>query len=176
SDQELVDLQKSASDWHSRRARGILHKRSVNGKLKGETAKQLLEIFDKDKNTDFRLRAMWALHQIGGFSEKRLLDALGDKDEHVRGWAVQLLCEEMNPSKEAKAKFVQMAKQDPSPVVRLRLASSLQRIPTDEKWAIGANLLQHGEDSEDHNLPKMIWYGVEPLIEDDPARFLQMAH
>ncbi len=175
SDRELVGLQKSASDWHSRRARGILHKRATDGTLKKETAQELLEMFGKDSNIDFRLRAMWTLHQIGGFTEKRLLDALGDQDEHVRGWAVQFLCEDMNPSQEAKAKFIQMAKQDASPVVRLRLASSLQRISTDEKWAIAANLLQHAEDSEDHNLPKMIWYGVESLIEKDPARFLELA-
>src|SRR5690606_18029720 len=176
SDGGLVDLQKSASDWHSRRARGILHKRAVNGTLGKETSKALLDIFEKDKNSDFRLRALWALHQIGGISEARLVDALGDKDEHVRGWAIQLLVEDLNPSREAKAKFLQMAKQDPSPVVRLRLASALQRIPTDEKWGMGANLLQHTEDSEDHNLPKMIWYGVESLIEKDPVRFLELAH
>src|SRR5690606_13394668 len=68
------------------------------------------------------------------------------------------------------------ANHDASPVVRLRLASALQRISTDERWDIAANLLQHGEDAEDHNLPKMIWYGVEPLIEQDPARFLQLSN
>src|SRR5690606_38443727 len=107
SDQELVELQKSASDWHSRRARGILHKRAVKGKLKKETTDALIGIFDKDKNPGFRLRAMWSLHQIGGFDDKRLLQALGDKDVYVRAWAMQLMCEDLDPSKEAKAKFVQ---------------------------------------------------------------------
>jgi hypothetical protein len=36
--------------------------------------------------------------------------------------------------------------------------------------------LEHGEDQEDHNLPKMIWYGIEPLMEKDPARFLELAN
>src|SRR5690606_40714475 len=80
SDRELVDLQKSASDWHSRRARGILHKRAVNGTLTKDTEQGLLNIFDKDKNPDFRLRAMWTLHQIGGWSEQRLLDR---SEEHT---------------------------------------------------------------------------------------------
>src|SRR5690606_8244907 len=143
SDRELVDLQKSASDWHSRRARGILHKRAVNGKLKEGTTEDLLELFKSDQNPDFRLRALWALHQVGGFRERHLLEALDDRDEHVRGWAIQFLVEDMNPFQEAMVRFLQMAKQDPSPVVRLRLASALQRIPTDEKWGIGASLLQH---------------------------------
>lgn len=175
SDRDLVNLQKSNSDWHARRARGILQKRAVNGVLKKEAAADLFEIFNNDRNADFRLRAMWTLHQIGAFEERQLLQALNDKEEHVRGWAIQFLCEDMNASKEAKSKFIQMAKQDNSPVVRLYLASALQRISTDEKWDIAANLLEHGEDSEDHNLPKMIWYGVESLIEKDANRFLQLS-
>jgi len=176
SDLALVELQKSASDWHSRRARGILHKRAVNGTLKKETPNALFSIFDKEKNPDFRLRAMWTLHQIAGFDEKRLVQTLSDRDEHIRAWAIQLLCEDLDPSREAKAKFIQMSRQDASPVVRLYLAAALQRIPTDEKWVIASHLLEHGEDQEDHNLPKMIWYGIEPFLEKDPTRFLELAN
>ncbi|HLW18718.1 MAG TPA: PVC-type heme-binding CxxCH protein [Cyclobacteriaceae bacterium] len=176
SDQALVELQKSTSDWHSRRARGILHKRAVKGTLKKETTDALMIIFDSESRPDIRLRAMWSLHQVGGFDERRLLQALEDRDEHVRAWAIQLLCEDMDPSKEAKAKFIQMAKQDASAVVRLYLASALQRIPTEETWTIASNLLQHAEDREDHNLPKMIWYGIEPMMEKDPAKFLGLSN
>src|SRR5690606_31008893 len=140
-----------------RRARGILHKRAVNGALKKETTDGLMEIFDKDRNPDFRLRAMWTLQQLVGLAEKKLIQALAKRNVHVRAWAIQFLCEDLNPSKEAKAKFIQMSKQDASPVVRLYLASALQRIPSEEKWTIASHLLQHGEDQEDHNLPKMIW-------------------
>src|SRR5690606_4540597 len=84
SDLELVELQKSASDWHSTRATGILHTRAVNGALKKATSNALMELSDKDKNPDFRLKAMWALHQIGGFDENQLVQALGDRDEYVR--------------------------------------------------------------------------------------------
>src|SRR5690606_39709266 len=73
SDRDLVNLQKSNSDWHARRARGILQKRAVNGVLKKEAAADLFEIFNNDRNADFRLRAMWTLHQIGAFEERQLL-------------------------------------------------------------------------------------------------------
>ena len=175
SDLELVDLQTSSSDWHSRRARGILHKRAANGSLNKGTGNALKQIFKHSDHPDWRLRAMWSLHLVGGFSEKELLESLGDKDQHVRAWAIQLLCEDENPSGEALSKFSQMAKDDPSPVVRLYLAAALQRISSTHIWPIAANLLQHAGDAEDHNLPKMIWYGIEPLIASDPEKFMDLA-
>src|SRR5690606_10553210 len=42
------------------------------------------------------------------------------------------------------------------------------------KWAIAINLLQKKEDAEDHNLPKMIWYGIEPLIAENPSKFIAL--
>ena len=56
-----------------------------------------------------------------------------------------------------------MAKSDPSPVVRLYLASALQEIRLDERWEILAGLASHAEDAGDHNLPLMYWYAAEPL-------------
>lgn len=118
---------------------------------------------------------MWTLHQTGGFTEKELIQALSDQEPYVRAWAIQLLCEDMKPSAEAMAKFKSLAKSDPSPVVRLYLAAAVQRVPSVEKWEIVSSLLQHSEDDKDHNLPKMIWYGVEPLFAGNPDKFLALA-
>jgi len=175
SDAQLVALQTNPSDWHSRRARGILHKRAVNKKLQPETYTALKSIFLKDQNPDWRLRAMWSLHQTGGFSEKELTNSLSDKNPYIRAWAIQLLCEDMNPADAALAKFKIMAKEDPSPVVRLYLAAAVQRIPTAEKWELASSLLEHEGDEKDHNLPKMIWYGVEPLFAGNADKFLELA-
>ena len=56
------------------------------------------------------------------------MQALDDRDEYIRAWAVQLLCEDGTPSPMAVEKFSAMARDDRSPVVRLYLASALQRI------------------------------------------------
>ncbi|MCH6234277.1 PVC-type heme-binding CxxCH protein [Cognataquiflexum rubidum] len=176
SDKQLVSLQTNPSDWHARRARGILHKRKVNGKLQATTITELKAIFEKDKNPDWRLRAMWSLHLTGGFTEQQLIQALSDKDPHVRAWAIQLLCEDMKPSAAAVSKFRVMAKEDPSPVVRLYLASAIQRMSTADKWEIAGNLVLHGEDANDHNLPKLIWYSIEPLMAENPDRFLALSN
>lgn len=175
SDQELVSLQTSSSDWHSRRARGILQKRATQGSLKQDTQDLLKKMFADNKNPDHRLRAMWGVHLTGGFTEKELIQHLSDKDPHVRAWAIQLLCEDYNAPREALAKFTAMAKSDPSPVVRLNLANSLQRIGVEDQWSIAEALLKHKEDESDHNLPKMIWYGLEHLIEENPEKFVTLA-
>ena len=176
SDKQLVALQTSASDWHSRRARGILHKRAANGTLQSSVIQDLKKLFNESKNADWRLRAMWALHLTGGFNQAELIKSLSDKDQHVRSWAIQLLCEDLKAPQEAVEKFATMAEDDKSPVVRLYLASALQRINTKDKWVIASNLLKHAEDREDHNLPKMIWYGIESLIGEDPNKFLELSN
>ena len=68
-----------------------------------------------------------------------------------------------------------MASEDKSPVVRLYLASALQRVEMETRWKIAAELVKHGEDTEDHNLPKMIWFGLEPLVKENPRRALELA-
>ena len=174
-DQQLVALQSSASDWHARRARGILQKRAAKGSLQSGTIPDLKNLFQHTKNPDWRLRAMWALHITGGLTQADLIRSLSHEDEYVRSWAVQLLCEDMNPPQQAIDRFASMAGDDKSPVVRLYLAAALQRIGVKDKWLIAARLLEHGEDANDHNLPKMIWYGIESLMAEDPDRFLELS-
>ena len=64
---------------------------------------------------------------------------------------------------------------DQSPVVRLALASALPSLPDEERWRIAEALAMHGEDADDRFLPKMIWYGIAPLVEKDPARAFALA-
>jgi putative membrane-bound dehydrogenase-like protein len=175
TDQQLVELQTSKSDWHARRARVILQNRAAKGQLGAKTDDQLRKIFRSQNNPDYRLRALWALHVTGGVPENQLEEVLNDKDEHVRAWAIQLLCEDRSPSKEARVKFIRMAREDPSPVVRLYLASALQRLDPADRWPIVGELAMHGEDAGDHNLPKMIWFGLEPLVAENPRRALDLA-
>jgi putative membrane-bound dehydrogenase domain len=174
SDERLVQLQTSKSDWHARRARLILQHRAASGQLQAGTHAQLKKLFNETNNADWRLRAMWALHITNGWTVNELNALLNDKDEYVRAWAIQLLCEDFNPPAEAVSTFTQMAKSDASPVVRLYLAAALQRIDEDSRWPVAAELVKHAQDSADHNIPKMIWLGIEPLVKKDPTRALSL--
>jgi putative membrane-bound dehydrogenase-like protein len=175
SDAQLVDLQTSRSDWHARRARVILQQRAATRRLAPGTHDALRRLFASSSNVDHRLRAMWALHVTGGWTADALADRLDDASEHVRAWAIQLLCEDRAPSRRALDAFARMAAADTSPVVRLYLTSALQGLDRESRWAIASALMQHGEDADDPNLPKMLWLGVEPLVAENTAMALERA-
>ncbi|MCP9745174.1 PVC-type heme-binding CxxCH protein [Lacihabitans sp. CS3-21] len=176
SDKQLVALQTNTSDWHSRRARLILQNRALKSKLDASALTDLKTIFETNSNADYRLRAFWALFITNNISKDELYKSLSDKNEHIRAWAIQMLCEDKNADQNAKEEFVKMAKEDPSAVVRLYLASAIQRVDNPTAWQISEGLALHGEDAEDHNLPKMIWFGLEGLVKENPARAMALAH
>ncbi len=174
NDEGLAQLQVSKSDWHARRARLILQERTVKNGISSEARNILFELLKDHKNPDFRLRALWSLHVTGSFNEKELMTTLQDKNGHIRAWSVQLLCEDMAPSSQVLDQFIEMAKSETSPVVRLYLAAALQRMEESSRWAIIEGLLSHQEDAMDHNIPKMIWFGFEPLVAKNPGRALEL--
>jgi hypothetical protein len=179
SDLELVEMQKHSNDWYVRHARVILHHRSIIGKLDAPRVHAKLEEMLKQAKTQAkRLRALWALHVTGGLKAKsgaRLIELLSHSDEYVRAWSVQFLCEDKKPSSKALNKFNDMAKSDKSPVVRLYLAAALQRLPFEKRWSILEALAAHEEDVEDHNIPRMLWLALEPMVPGNQAKALTLA-
>ncbi len=174
-DDFLANLQKSASSWHARRARVILQGRAANGNISEKAILSLKKTFNDHQNGDIRLRAMWALHTTNNLSDQELLKTLQDEDPHLRAWAIQLICEDHDPFEGALSQFLNMAEEDPSAVVRLYLAAALQRMPYTARWAIAEKLVQRTEDLGDHNIPKMIWFGIEPLVAESPEKILAIA-
>jgi len=178
SAKQLIDLQTHPNDWYVRHSRRILQERHL---LKGDldafqsdsnlSRKQLTEHKDETK----RLRGLWLQHSLDGLSQKQVLQFLADPSDNVRHWAVRSWSENAKPDRVLMKRFVELASKDPSPVVRLSLASALQRMDLDERWEIAAALLAHSEDVTDHNLPLMYWYAIEPLADVDPARALALA-
>ena len=175
SNEKLVELQLSKSSWHARRARVVLQGRAAKGEVDASVHDALHEIFASNPDGDLRLRAMWALHVTGGFTPDQLTEALDDQDQHVRAWAIQLLTEDHDASAAATEKFIELAERDASPIVRLYLAAALQRVEHDVRWPIAEHLATKGDDADDHNIPKMIWFGLEPLVPEDPQRALRLA-
>ncbi len=176
SDEALVQLQTNKNHWWSRHAQRLLQERAVAGKLAPGTRAALEKILAGDPDTANRLRAIWCLYGIGALDDPRLESLLDDGDEYVRGWAVQLATEQGEPSALLLAKFEKLSRRDPSPVVRLYLASALQRLPAARRWAIAAGLVSHAEDVKDQNLPLMIWYGIESAVPLDSERSIELMH
>ncbi len=171
SDMELVELQLHENDWYVRHARRLLQERQP-GK---EVHDALWDILNDNPDITRKLRALWALHVTGGISDQQFMTLLDHGDEYVRSWAIQLMLEDREISDEALAKLEKMAASDESALVRLYLASAAQRIETSKTWTLIKNLSVRGEDFEDHNLPLMVWYALEPLVALDGQRAIDIA-
>jgi putative membrane-bound dehydrogenase-like protein len=175
SDAQLIGLLGHRNEWFVRHARRLLQERHAAGRLAADTPARLATAIAQAPAAPARLRLIWALHAVGGTSEEVLAGLLKDADPAVRGWAVQLAVENRSVAPPLLSTIAEMAARDPSPVVRLAISSALQRIDPVERWRIAEGLVGHAEDAGDHNLPLMVWYGVEPLVPLDPERALKLA-
>jgi len=172
---ELVPLQLRRNEWFVRHSRRILAERAGRGDVGSPVHTALWDILKKHPETPRRLRALWALWVTAGIDQQQLVELLKDRDQHVRSWSIRLLCDTANKDPRALMKFAQIARSDESPLVRVTLASVLQRIPLNDRWPIVESLVSHADDADDANIPLMIWYGLEPLVTADRSRALQLA-
>lgn len=190
SDEQLVELQTHDNDWYVRHARTLLHFRSASGKLNRATVHAGLNAQLTAATTSAkRLRALWALQVTDGLGKEQLLALLAHADAYVRSWAIQFLCDGSSVNAfeaasqaqqavfapEVLTKFAAMAKEDPSPVVRLYLASAIQRMKYENRWPILEGLVSHAEDISDNNLPRMIWFALEPMVPAHARQALKLA-
>lgn len=165
----------SKNEWFVCHARRILAERAHAGDDLTATHAVLRGILDEHAEVPRKLRALWTLHVSGGADRLLLLGLLGHASEYLRAWAIQLLLEDRVATPELVRKLEQLAREDPSPVVRLYLASALQRLDASDRWGIAAELVRHGEDETDHNLPLMYWFGIEPILTSNVDRALDLA-
>ena len=98
SDLALARYQLHKNDWYVRTARRLLQERAVAGKDLGEANSLLREILASNPDVTRRLRALWALHATGGLGENGLQGLLDDASEHIRAWAIRLLCDAGEPA------------------------------------------------------------------------------
>ncbi len=169
TDAELVALLFDANEFYGRRARRLLQERKAIG------VADSLRPFLTDADETRRLRALWALHVTAGLDDALVDTLLVNDSEYVRAWTIQLALEDRAVTDAQVRTLVALAAKDPSPVVRLYLAAAMQRLPHATRFSLAERLGAHAEDAEDHNLPLMVWFGVEAAIPSDPGRALALA-
>ena len=69
----------------------------------------------------------------GGLTDDQVGQGLNDPGADVRAWTIQLALEGGKPSPAVYQRLVTLARDDPSPVVRLYVASGLQRLPPGQR-------------------------------------------
>jgi putative membrane-bound dehydrogenase-like protein len=171
-----LELQLQENGWLSRMARHKVQESAAAVPVESGLIKRAHELLANQPNPETRLRLMWWLNAVGDAGNLAVWKGqLRDADADVRQWAVRLIVQQGSVENSLVQEFERMAKEDASPVVRLALASALQQLPTASRWSIASGLLAHTEDTQDHNLPQMIWYGIEPVVQEEPAKTLQLA-
>ena len=178
----LAALQTNPNDWLSRQARRVLAARAASPTDRAEAAPALLRIAREAPDTVHRLRALWALHVCQWGDADLLEKLLRDPDEALRAWALRLLQDQSQDDPATRARFASLcrhtlpalAAEEPSGLVRLALASLLSALPLDQRPPLAAALLKRAADDTDHNLPDVLWSGIEPLAALPDTSFAQL--
>jgi putative membrane-bound dehydrogenase-like protein len=171
SDAGLVALFDRKNEWYGRMARRLLQERAAMGRLQAGTVDRLAGMAADGKLSGAqRLRALWALHGVGGLTPVRALAALSDADLQVRGWAVQLAAESGRVEARVLARMREMARTETSPVVRRRMASAAQRLGKEAGLDLLVSLSRQVADVEDRHLPMLVWHGLARWMDDARVR------
>ena len=186
---ELAEMHRHPNEWFVRQARRELIDRAAQGAPLEPSRKALRVLFDGDPAPENKLRALWTLYAIGSAGEPLLRGLLDHDHESVRAWAIRILTDELpidtidskrvgpdvDPSDDLLAKLASMAREDRSGLVRLVLASTIQRLPVRRRLALAGALLSRAEDANDHNLPSLIWTGLIPVADVAPGALASLA-
>ena len=198
ADDELLELHGHANDWFVRAARRVLQHRHAGDAVAEHAgtehagigaslrAESLARAEDGLRPVERRLRYLWTAHVLSPLTDGEVRRLLGDGDENLRAWAIQLLTD--RPSAEAGLDgdgvrlgsevlddIRRLTAAERSPRVRLYLASLLQRLCLADRWELAPGLVSNGDHANDPNLPLITWYGVAPLVADDASRAIDLA-
>jgi putative membrane-bound dehydrogenase-like protein len=149
---------------------------------------------------DKLLRLLPTLVYTGALEPSDWLELLVHSDEQVRIWALRALVDSKpldtplgiarvedgvpgdgSPEDGAKLELPvrgnleELVGIEKSAAVRLAYASAMQRSPINRRPLIAAELVKHADDADDHNIPKMIWYGLIPVARDYPEALVPVA-
>ncbi|MFK8111315.1 MAG: PVC-type heme-binding CxxCH protein [Rubripirellula sp.] len=192
SDFESATLQDESQ---VRRQRMELASRRAHGEDLSSVINATRQRFATSQNDRDLVQTLLTLHVTGGTDNDFLRAQLKHSNAHVRCWAIRLLTEHwpvddaLGPvwKTEDKAEAVKrsasqvlpdlcdLGANDASPLVRLTLASTLQRLPVGMRASLAEKLVSHSGDAEDHNLPLMIWYGLIAVAEENAADLVGVA-
>ena len=170
--------------WYFRHWLKAIANRSLSDSKKTVKVCNLI-LKEKNELASIRLKALWGLHAMGFLNYDVMLN---DPNEHIRTWAIRLLVDELHidtlfgPLKSTpeampklERRFVQLAKTDSSALVRLNLATALQRLHIESRGELAKALSSRSEDKNDHNIPLVLWAGITPLVELNPKKILEVA-
>ncbi len=173
ADAELARMQMGEDIWAASQARRLLQERAAAGRLQPVVRTLLLQLARQARTAEAKLRVLWTVHAVDGVTPDLLAVLLQEAAPAVRSWAIRLALD-APPSPALLAQLPALAIREPSPVVRLTLASGLQRIPIGQRAGLAEALVSRAEDATDANIPLLLWYGIEPIASTDEATAVRL--
>jgi putative heme-binding domain-containing protein len=184
---------KSKDEWYARGALREIADRVATGRFTtNDLPKEEAVPIGED---DGSVRGLWLWHAMP--NDDAFVAIFASKNEHNRAWNVHLLYDQAPLDTplgvarfpvhvDGKLPMVldhraqlrplsDVVVEEKSGLVRLAFASVLQRTPPALRPELAAALLTHAEDADDHNIPKMIWYGLIPVARDYPEQLVPVA-
>ncbi len=174
SNDDLAESVGSPNEWYSRQARQLIQQRAAAGQDLTKAALTLMNTYRLTSSTPTALRAMWTLNAIGSADEDWLLEQSNDEREHIRTWAIKLLCDQEALSKKTQKRFIEMGGQDKAGLVQLQLASALQQLPLEDRWPLANALVSQDTFAKDPVFPLLVWYGINPAVTENRNAALKL--
>ena len=174
SNDDLAESVGSPNEWYSRQARQLIQQRAAAGQDLTKAALKLMNTYRLTSSTPTALRAMWTLNAISSADEDWLLEQSNDEREHIRTWAIKLLCDQEALSKKTQKRFIEMGGQDKAGLVQLQLASALQQLPLEDRWPLANALVSQDTFAKDPVFPLLVWYGINPAATENRNAALKL--
>ena len=195
SDLELAKMVLEKNEWYVRHARRILQERAAGHENTDAFAHDVTQFLLKTSSKDAqdatqRIRAILTLSidpRNQRYRRYHYYYHLHDPDPAIRAACIYSFSQanalESEPNEDnvytnrqlMLRRLAKMASEEDSPIIRLALASAVQRMPTQERGPILKELLSREINAKDHNLALMYWYALEPLCATDPSQALEIA-
>ena len=162
SGDELVNQLTNRNDWFRRQARQLLAERRDTNVL----PRLRSQIF-QTTNGPLALQSLWALYVSGGFDDAVASNLLKHPHAPVRAWTVRFVGDTRKLPPELQPQFVAMLRNEKSASVRNQLACSAKRWPAATAMPLIYELLRHGEDVNDPQIPLLLWWAIEDKVSSD---------
>ena len=155
SSRQLIELLSHSNDWYARQARRLLAERRDPSIL--PVLESMLDLDDQR----LALQAMWSIYVTGGLDNQLASRTLQNRHPYIRAWTIRLLGDARFVSGSIAKQLIDMARSDPSVIVRSQLACTAKRLRGDVAMSIVDQLIGHNEDVDDVHLPLLIWWAIE---------------
>lgn len=127
-----------------------------------------------EKGAPLTGRADWLTQRAKGLAPESLETFLAEEDGAKRAMGVRWLIEDSADAPETVRRLVTLAGCKTS-LVRIELASALQRLPLHSRFPLALVLSERENDASDRQQSLMIWYGIAEAVSKYPDEAVKLA-